>query len=79
MHFPLVIMQSSTSGVFKTLGDQARRNPDRLFLDAPSIFKKLEMGRYAFPFVCIVLLSKKNLLEIISRMCCAAAYMLSNL
>ena len=64
MHFPLFIMQSSTSGVFKTLGDQARHNPDRLFLDFPSIFKKLEMGRYAFPFVCIILSSKNNSLEI---------------
>ena len=47
--------KSATSGVLKTLGDQARQNKeDRLFLDFPSVYKKLESGRYAFPYVSIV-------------------------
>ena len=48
-------MQGATSGVFKTLGDQARQNPDKqLQNDIPSLHKVLETGHYAYPFVSIL-------------------------
>ncbi|KAI9553417.1 hypothetical protein GHT06_021321 [Daphnia sinensis] len=41
----------ATSGVFKALGDQARRNPENIVGDAFKVTEKLETGRYAFPFI----------------------------
>lgn len=45
----------------KVLGDQARRNPDQqLHMNYLSLFKSLETGRFAYPFVsfsCTVRLS----------------------
>ncbi|XP_057378577.1 probable glutamate receptor [Daphnia carinata] len=41
----------ATSGVFKTLGDQARRNPGNIVGDAFKVTEKLETGHYAFPFI----------------------------
>ncbi|XP_057369972.1 glutamate receptor 1-like [Daphnia carinata] len=39
------------SGVLKILGDQARREPDRLFTDPGKINARLIKGRYAYPYL----------------------------
>ncbi len=47
----LFFVQKATSGVYKVLGDQARRHPDRIVGDPFTLSAKLETGRYAYPFV----------------------------
>ena len=49
--FTVSFVQKATSGVYKVLGDQARRNPDQIVGDPFKLSAKLETGRYAFPFV----------------------------
>jgi hypothetical protein len=46
--------QEATSGVFKVLGDQARRHPDRIVNDPFKLATKLETGEFAYPFVIII-------------------------
>ncbi|KAK4012523.1 hypothetical protein OUZ56_024762 [Daphnia magna] len=41
----------ATSGIYKILGDQARRNPDRIVGDPLKLNAMLETGRYAYPFL----------------------------
>ena len=44
--------QEAKSGVFKTLGDQARQYPGSLFTDQEKVDAQLNTEHYAFPFVC---------------------------
>ena len=52
-HLPFVSLwkQNATSGLFKSLGDQLRQHPDRLVPNNPAVFKKLQIGNYAYPYV----------------------------
>jgi hypothetical protein len=47
----LFICQEAKSGTLKTLGDQARNYPERLFTDQSKINARLLTGRFAFPTV----------------------------
>jgi hypothetical protein len=46
--------QEATSGVYKVLGDQARRHPDRIVNDPFKLSAKLETGHFAYPFVIFI-------------------------
>jgi hypothetical protein len=48
-----MILQAAKSGVFKTLADQARHNPDRIFKDQTKIDVRLATGLYAYSFVSL--------------------------
>jgi len=47
----ILFFQAAQSGVLKTLADQARRNPDRIFKDQSKLDVRLASGRYAYAFV----------------------------
>nr|CAH0102495.1 unnamed protein product [Daphnia galeata] len=44
-------LMAAKSGVFKTLADQARRNPDHIFKDQSKIDIRLATGHYAYAFL----------------------------
>jgi hypothetical protein len=50
-YFKSILIQKATSGVYKVLGDQARLHPDQIFGDPFTLAAKVEIGRYANPFV----------------------------
>lgn len=49
--FSLYICQEAKTGTLKTLGDQARQYPERLFTDQSKINVRLVTGRFAHPHV----------------------------
>ncbi len=51
MYINVYLSKQATSGVYKVLGDKARRHPDQIVGDPFKLNIKLETGKFAYPFV----------------------------